>query len=92
LKDNENNSHQSTVMPNSSVSSLVSLLPGQDASIASIHAGEALHHRLAAMGFRIGRRIQLMRRGALDGPLHVRIGSTDIIIRRSDAACVKVSA
>lgn len=70
---------------------LASLLPGQDASIASIQAGEALHHRLAAMGFRHGRRVQLIRRGAMNGPLHVRIGSTDIIIRRSDARCVKIS-
>lgn len=70
---------------------LVSLLPGQEAAIASIQASEALHHRLAAMGFRIGRRVQVMRRGAMNGPLHVRIGSTDIIIRRSDARCVRIS-
>jgi ferrous iron transport protein A len=74
-------------MPNT----LASLLPGQDASIASIKAGEALHHRLVAMGFRVGNRVQLMRRGALNGPLHVRIGSTDIIMRRSDARCIRVS-
>jgi ferrous iron transport protein A len=72
-------------------STLASLQPGQDASIAAIHAGEALHHRLAAMGFRVGSRVQLMRSGAMNGPLHVRIGSTDIIMRRSDAACVRVS-
>ncbi len=71
---------------------LTALLPGQDASIASIHAGEALHHRLAAMGFRLGSRVQLMRSGAMNGPLHVRIGSTDIIIRRSDADCVRLAA
>jgi ferrous iron transport protein A len=71
---------------------LASLLPGQNASIAAIHAGEALHHRLAAMGFRVGHRVQMMRSGAMNGPLHVRIGSTDIIMRRSDADCVRLAA
>lgn len=74
-------------MPNS----LASLLPGREASIVAVHAEEALHHRLAAMGFRAGKRIQLMRRGAFLGPLHVRIGSTDVIIRRRDARCIEIA-
>ena len=71
--------------------SLASLLPGREASIVAVHAEEALHHRLAAMGFRAGKRIQLMRRGAFLGPLHVRIGSTDVIIRRRDARCIEIA-
>ena len=71
--------------------SLASLLPGREASIIAVHAEEALHHRLAAMGFRAGKRIQLMRRGAFLGPLHVRIGSTDVIIRRRDARCIEIA-
>ena len=78
-------------MLNSMPDTLASLQPGTEAAITSIHAGEALHHRLAAMGFRVGQRVCLMRRGALNGPLHVRIGSTDIVMRRSDARCVKVA-
>ena len=74
-------------MPNS----LASLLPGREASIVAVHAEEALHHRLAAMGFRAGKRVQLMRRGAFLGPLHVRIGSTDVIIRRRDARCIEIA-
>ncbi len=74
-------------MPNS----LASLTPGHEASIVAVHAEEALHHRLAAMGFRVGKRIQLMRRGAFLGPLHVRIGSTDVIIRRRDARCIEIA-
>ena len=73
-------------MPN-----LASLPPGREASIVAVHAEEALHHRLAAMGFRAGKRIQLMRRGAFRGPLHVRIGSTDVIIRRRDARCIEIA-
>ncbi len=74
-------------MPNS----LASLPPGGEASIVAVHAEEALHHRLTAMGFRVGKRIQLMRRGAFLGPLHVRIGSTDVIIRQRDARCIEIA-
>lgn len=75
-------------MPNS----LASLPPGKEAAIVAIHAGEALHHRLAAMGFRIGKHVLLMRRGAFLGPLHVRIGSTDVIIRRRDARLIEIAS
>ncbi|HEX5392976.1 MAG TPA: FeoA family protein [Rhodocyclaceae bacterium] len=69
---------------------LTSLQPGRQAAICAIHAGEALHHRLSALGLRVGKQIQVMRQGAFQGPLHVRVGSTDIIIRRSDAACIEL--
>ena len=69
---------------------LAHLHPGQEARIAVLHAGEALQHRLSALGFRIGKQIQLVRRAAFNGPLHVRIDSTDVIIRCADAACVEL--
>ena len=69
---------------------LVSLVLGKNATIVAVHAEEALHHRLTAMGFRAGRRVQVIRRGAFLGPLHVRIGSTDVIIRRRDALSIEV--
>jgi ferrous iron transport protein A len=69
---------------------LTALPPGRQASICAIHAGEALHHRLSALGFRIGKEIQVLRQAAFHGPLHVRIGTTDIIIRRNDAACIEL--
>lgn len=71
---------------------LSSLEAGQEATVVAVHAEEALHHRLAALGFRIGKPLRLMRRGAFFGPLHVRIGSTDVIIRRRDASTIEVAA
>ena len=62
----------------------------EDAIIFAVKAEEALHHRLTAMGFRIGKSVRLMRRGAFLGPLHVRVGSTDVIIRRRDALNIEV--
>lgn len=60
--------------------------------ITSVHAEEALHHRLAALGFRIGRSVLLMRRGKWSGPLHVRLGSTDVILRRAEAGLIAICA
>lgn len=66
------------------------LAPGQQAVIAAVHADEALHHRLAALGFRIGRSVQLLRRGSWSGPLHVRLGATDVILRPAEASLITV--
>lgn len=70
---------------------LSELLPGQQAVISAVHADEALHQRLAAMGFRIGRSVQLMRQGRWAGPLQVRLGATDVMLRRAEAGLITVS-
>ncbi|HTH39235.1 MAG TPA: FeoA family protein [Rhodocyclaceae bacterium] len=71
---------------------LTALKPGLPAAITAIHAAEALHYRLNALGLRVGRQVQVLRQAAFQGPLHVRVGNTDIIIRRSDAACIELRA
>jgi ferrous iron transport protein A len=70
---------------------LSSLIPGQHGTIYAIHAEHALHQRLNAMGFRIGKKIQLIRRANFNGPLHVRIGATDIILRDIEAQRIQLA-
>ena len=79
------------MFPTSATELLTSLASGDEAIIVAVHAEEALHHRLTAMGFRVGRPLRIMRRGAFLGPLHVRVGSTDVIIRRRDAQNIEVT-
>ncbi len=69
---------------------LAHLQPGDIATIVSVHAEEALHQRLQAMGFRSGKQIELIRKASFSGPLQVRIGTTDILLRRNEAAKIKV--
>ncbi len=69
---------------------LLQLATGADATLSAIHADAALRLRLAAMGFRIGQRIRMIRKGVLAGPLHVRLGTTDVILRRSQARQIVV--
>lgn len=73
-----------------SAATLASLQPGETATIVAIHAEEALHQRLMALGFRSGKQITLIRHAAFSGPLQVRIGTTDVLLRRNEAAKITV--
>jgi ferrous iron transport protein A len=67
---------------------LNTLKPGQQAVVSAIKAEQALYQRLTALGFRPGKRLCVMRQAAFNGPLHIRIGTTDVMIRPHDAACI----
>lgn len=70
---------------------LSNLNTGDQATIHAIDAEQSLHQRLLALGFRVGKRIELIRRASFNGPLHVRIGSTDVILRASEAKLIQIS-
>ncbi len=69
---------------------LDSLEPGQIAIIQKVAVDDALYQRLAALGFRAGKSVALIRRASFNGPLQVRVGNTDIILRRSEAHRIKI--
>lgn len=70
---------------------LSQLKTGQYAVISAIEAEESLFHRLSALGFRVGKPLCIIRRANFNGPLHVRLGTTDIILRLVDAARIHVN-
>jgi ferrous iron transport protein A len=69
---------------------LSNLVPGESATILAIQTDDALRQRLMALGFRVGKRIELIRKASFSGPLQVRIGTTDILLRKSEAAKIAV--
>jgi ferrous iron transport protein A len=69
---------------------LSNLVPGEAATIVAIHSDGPLHQRLLAMGFRNGKLIEVIRIASFSGPLQVRIGTTDILLRRNEAAKIMV--
>lgn len=75
------------IMPSQKLSSLQ---PGQSAEIRAIHAEEALYLRFQALGFRIGKTVELLRRARFHGPVHVRIGTTEIMMRPSEASRIEI--
>jgi ferrous iron transport protein A len=73
-----------------SASTLATLQQGDTATIVAIHADQALHQRLLALGFRKGKQIELVRQAVFSGPLQVRLGTTDVVLRRNEASKIEV--
>ncbi len=73
------------------MSNLAVLQPGQSAIITGMRFEMTFAFRLAAMGFRIGKRVQVIRSACFAGPLHVRIGFTDIMLRRNEARQIDIA-
>ena len=69
---------------------LSDLAAGQSATISSLAVEAGLRHRLQALGLHRGQRVHLLRRGWWAGPLHLRIGMTELMLRRADAARVGI--
>ncbi|PKO50733.1 MAG: ferrous iron transport protein A [Betaproteobacteria bacterium HGW-Betaproteobacteria-20] len=64
---------------------------GQQAIISAIEAEESLFHRLYALGFRVGKPLSIIRRANFNGPLQVRLGTTDVILRNAEAAHIRIN-
>jgi ferrous iron transport protein A len=73
-----------------STDNLTDLASGESAIILAIQTDDALRQRLLALGFRVGKRIELIRKASFSGPLQVRIGTTDILLRKIEAAKITV--
>jgi ferrous iron transport protein A len=58
---------------------------GEQGKIASLQADTDLKQRLAALGMRGGATVQVLRKASFGGPVHVRIGTTEVIMRLNEA-------
>ena len=70
---------------------LAQLPVGQRACIAEVNGEAALRDRMHALGLRAGREVAVVRRAGRKGPLHIRVGSTDLVMRRREAKLVRLS-
>jgi ferrous iron transport protein A len=64
------------------------LAPDLYAQIAAVHASGMAGERMAALGLTPGRQVAVLRRAPFGGPLHLRIGPTELMIRRADARAI----
>ncbi|MBD2667024.1 FeoA family protein [Richelia sinica] len=69
---------------------LTALKPQQTATIANLHPETGLNHRLQALGFRVGQNVVMLRKAWFAGPVHVRVGMTEVILRRQEASKIEV--
>ncbi len=69
------------------------ILPvSQRAVITGIAQDEGLGLRMRAFGLRVGREVMVVRRSRIGGPLQVRVGTTDVIMRIREATLIRVEA
>jgi ferrous iron transport protein A len=87
LADNENHYQRQHRMN----LSLDRLSPEYSAAITAVHASGMAGDRMAALGLLPGKRVTVLRRAPFGGPLHLRIGPTELMIRRADARAILVS-
>ncbi|MCP9915669.1 FeoA family protein [Cyanobium sp. ATX 6F1] len=70
--------------------SLARLAVGRSGRILAVAAEAGLSQRLSALGLCKGRTVQVLRRAWWSGPLHVRVGMTELMLRRCDAECIRM--
>ena len=70
---------------------LLDLPAGTMGTITAVHVGLDHGRRMAGMGLRPGVAVRIIRSFPFKGPLQVRAGQTDLILRRSDASRIEVS-
>jgi ferrous iron transport protein A len=75
--------------PDINMTDLSRLCAGESAHITGIHAPDDIRQRLQAMGLRTGREAEVIRCTRL-GPMQIRVGSVDLIMRRCDAARIAI--
>lgn len=72
------------------MNTLSSVKVGTTIKIVDIDLEEIILKRLNALGIRIGKYITVVRRACLDGPIQVRAGQTDILLRLDLAKMITV--
>jgi ferrous iron transport protein A len=64
---------------------LADLPTGQSGTIAALSGDPDIRIRIQSLGLRVGREVAVIRRSRFGGPIQVRIGTTDLLIRPEQA-------
>ena len=78
-------------MSDTSHNTLNQLAEGDSAWITEIDVSEEVGRRLTALGLSIGKQVRVLRRAAFNGPLHLRTGNTELMMRLPDAQRIHIS-
>ena len=65
---------------------------GESASVTCVEGDACLVRRLHALGVHPGRPVNVVRRAAFNGPLHLRVGSTEFFLRSREADSISVQS
>ena len=71
-------------------SALDELRPGEAGHIVSLDRNHPLRRRLLELGFVRGAKVVVVRRAPLGDPVELRVGSSDLALRRADLHGIRV--
>jgi ferrous iron transport protein A len=70
---------------------LEGLRVGESARIVALNVEADLSKRFSALGLRPGNWVRVLRSASLGGPMHLRIGTTELILRRHEARSIALA-
>ncbi len=73
-----------------SETTLDTLRPGETAHIIGLAPGHPLRRRLMELGFIRGAKVSVLRNAPMGDPAMLRIGGTELALRRADLMAVRV--
>jgi len=63
---------------------------GHTVKVDSLQFDNQLTKRCVALGLRYGASVTVIRRSPFNGPIHIRVGTTELAIRQAQAKLIKV--
>jgi ferrous iron transport protein A len=67
---------------------LEKLSRGDSGSVMAINVEGELKKRFFALGLKEGTHIQVLRKAKFGGPMHLRVGTSELILRLKEASCI----
>lgn len=73
------------------MTTLLGLSEGQSGFIHKLTMDRLLIQRLNAMGLKKGKKVTVLRKAQFKGPFHIRIDTTELMIREHEASLIQIS-
>jgi len=64
------------------------LANGESGSVMAINVEGDLKKRFFALGLKEGSHVRVLRRAKFGGPMHLRVGTSELILRVKEASCI----
>jgi ferrous iron transport protein A len=64
------------------------LRSGESVSVIAVNVDGDLKKRFLALGLKEGSSVRVLRRAKFGGPMHLRVGTSELIVRLKDASCI----
>lgn len=63
---------------------------GASVKVLALSFDEELSRRINALGIRIGATLTILRQATFNGPIHIRVGTTELMMRVTQAKLIDV--